>query len=170
MIMIVPEFDARTREQLRRGMTPEDGVAMLQAVEDGLAKSRNYETAFRRGQGAWEPLDTAYRAWKARQMYDVNVWAMKGDAFDALTTPINVNAGGGANEYGRQVSVSSNPGGGYVAADWIINAPAARGWFERNDAIRPWVNTVTPEAIVECEQLVRGVVVEALVRMGAEVL
>ena len=162
LIVIKTRIPARFQAALERGWTPQVGADVLTAVDEGLT-SRNFRNVFKTRQGSWAPLSPAYKAWKARNGFGGQTWKLTGRTMKSLTTPIKITTAGG-KEWSRVVRVTRNDMRG-VEATWTIEAPAAGGYFEKNNVARELM-TVLESGRADVQRAVTAVVSEWVKRMG----
>lgn len=167
MRLVVPP---QQEQALRDGWKQSDGLALLNGMDETIAANA-MPAVWRAGNaGGWKPLSPKYVRRKVREGRSAKIWEYTKASTHSLMTPAKIGSGGGFAAPGRIVRVSENSKG-RVAMIWRMTANAARGWFEKNNLLRPFLTEAafTPEIMRLMEQRAMKPIYAALQRMGYKI-
>lgn len=133
MLTVSVHVSEQWRAAVARQWEPQVGVRMIQQIENVLSK-KNWPKVMAVGQGEWKPLTPKYARWKASRGYPVDIWRLRDRTSKALTTTIKVGQQGG-QVMSREILITGNAAG-KVSGVVSVKAPAAGGYFEKNNAVR----------------------------------
>lgn len=122
---------------IRDRWKPKNGITVAKLMDDAIVGGKQFPRAYSTMRGSWKPLSEKHVKWKLSRGYSEEPWIMTGRTLRSLDTPVRTWSAAGGRALNRVVRIVENAAG-RVGLEWAIRPPAAGGYFNRNNQVRPW--------------------------------